>query len=199
MERALPEGPRGRLLALAITVVLLVSLWLGCIQPLFDMYFARADELDHRRVLLQHMAAVAATLPDLQQQPTSELPSRFVLLEGGSDAIAGATLQSTVQGLANRAGISLNSVETLPAEQRGSYRRIGLRLSLSAPWPALIELLRLIEQEPTSMLTDDMQLRAPPLQIRSAAASVNASFTVFSFRSAPSEKKDAANARVTER
>ena len=34
MEGALPEGLRGRLLALALTVTILAALWVGCVQPL---------------------------------------------------------------------------------------------------------------------------------------------------------------------
>jgi hypothetical protein len=39
----------------------------------------------------------------------------------------GAALQSAVQRMATTAGAELNSMEMLPAEQHGTYRRIGLR------------------------------------------------------------------------
>jgi hypothetical protein len=35
------------------------------------------------------------------------------------------------------------------------------------------------------MLIDDLQIRAPPLQLRPASAPVKASFTIFAFRAAP--------------
>ena len=182
MDTALPEGRRGRLLALALTVSVLAALWVGCAQPLIDGHAARADTLDQQRALLQRMTALAATLPDLQRQSSGEQAPVAALLEGPSDAIAGAALQSSVQHMAARAGAELNSMEMLPAEQRGAYRRIGLRVAASAQWPVLIELLRSIEQDSPRMLTDDLQFRAPPVELRVASSPISAAFTVVAFR-----------------
>ena len=51
-------------------------------------------------------------------------------LEGASDAIASANLQSRIEELAASAGATISSTESLPAEVRGGYRRIGLRYVL---------------------------------------------------------------------
>jgi general secretion pathway protein M len=112
------------------------------------------------------------------------------LLEGASDAIAGAALQSAVQGMATTAGAELNSMEMLPAEQRGAYHRIGLRVATAAPWPVLIDLLRQIEQGMPRMLIDDVQLRAPPVELRAAASPISAAFTIVAFRTAASGAKE---------
>ncbi len=66
------------------------------------------------------MTALVATLPELQRQSSGEHAPAAALLEGASDAVAGAALQSTVQRMATTAGAELNSMEMLPAEQRGS-------------------------------------------------------------------------------
>jgi general secretion pathway protein M len=116
------------------------------------------------------------------------------VLEGGSDAVASAALQTIVQARATASGASVTSIETLPAETHGAYRRIGLRLSLSAPWPVLIELLRAIAEPGDgasaavpNMVIDNLQFRAPPIQTRVADTPVTASFTVFAFRATPQE------------
>ena len=96
-----------------------------------------------------------------------------------SDALAGAALQSQVQRLAATRGAGLSSMEMLPAEQRAGYRRIGLRVAGS--WPVLIALLR------ENRAGDDLQLRAPPVELRTASTPVSAAFTVMAFRAAPSE------------
>jgi hypothetical protein len=184
MGGALPDGIRGRVLALALTVVALTVVWAGCLQPLIDWHASRAETLEQRRLLLQRMNALAATLPELQRQSSSELAPATALLEGQSDAIAGAALQSQVQQLAARAGAELNTMEILPSEQRRAYRRIGLRVTTTAQWPVLIELLRAIEQGSPRMLVDDLQLRAPPIEMRSNTQPINAAFTAFAFRSA---------------
>jgi hypothetical protein len=186
MEGALPEGARGRLLALALTVTLLAALWAGCVLPLIEWHAARAEALEQRRALLQRMTALVATLPQLQRQSSGEHGAAVALLEGASDAIAGAALQSTVQRMATTAGAALSSMEMLPAEQRGAYRRIGLRVATAAQWPVLIELLRAIELGAPRMLVDDLQLRAPPMELRPANAPISAAFTIVAFRAAAS-------------
>jgi general secretion pathway protein M len=184
MEGALPEGWRGRLLALVLTLTVLAALCVACVQPLIDWHTARADALEQRRALLQRMITLAARLPELRSQSSGEHAPVAALLEGASDAIAGAALQSAVQGMATTAGAELNSMEMLPAEQRGSYRRIGLRVATAAQWPVLIEMFSAIGQRSPRMLVDDVQLRAPPVELRQANSPITASFTVVAFRAA---------------
>jgi hypothetical protein len=186
METALPEGSRGRLLALALTAIVLAVVWLVCVQPLMEWHAERADALEQRRALLQRMNALLATLPELQRQSSGEHAPAAALLAGASDALAGAALQSSAQGMATAAGAELSSMEILNAEQRGAYRRIGLRVSTAAPWPVLVELLRAVEQGTPRMLIDDLQLRAPPVEVRAAATPISAAFTILAYRAATS-------------
>ena len=69
-------------------------------------------------------------------------------------------------------------------EPRSAYRRIGLRVTTAAQWPVLIELLHAIEQGSPRMLVDDLQLRAPPIEMRASTQPISAAFTVLAFRSA---------------
>jgi general secretion pathway protein M len=184
MDTALPDGPRGRVLALALTLTVLAALWLGCVQPLLAWHATRADALAQRDALLQRMTMLVATLPELQREASGEHAATSALLAGASDAIAGATLQTTVQGMAATAGATLRSLETLPAEPRGQYHRIALRVSTEVSWPVLVTLLRAIEQGPPRMLVDNLQLRAPPEEQRTADSPITAAFTIVAFRAA---------------
>src|SRR5262249_29681435 len=96
---------------------------------------------------------------------------------------AAAAMQSAVQAMAARSGVELASMETLPAEARGAYRRIGLRVSLTAPWPALIDLLRTAGQGQPGMLVDDVQLRTTLTQ--GAVAALGAPFALLASGAAP--------------
>lgn len=184
METALPDGVRGRLLALALTLTVVAALWVGGVQPLLAWHAARGDALAERRALLQRMARLVATLPELRREASGEHATASALLAGGSDAIAGATLQTAVQGMATAAGATLRSLETLPAEPRGPYHRIALRVSTAVSWPVLVALLRAIEQGSPRMLVDDLQLRAPPDAQRTADSPITAAFTIVAFRAA---------------
>ncbi len=182
MDVSLPEGTRGQALALVLTLSVLAVLWFSCAQPLLDWYAARVDTLAERRALLQRMTLLISELPALQRESAQAHAPATALLDGATDAIAGAALQSEVQRLATAAGAELSSMETLPAEPRGAYRRIGLRVSTAAPWPVLVGLLQAIEQGPPRMLIDDVQMRAPPVELRNAGMPVSTSFTVMAFR-----------------
>jgi general secretion pathway protein M len=185
----LPTGRRGQLLALGLTLAVLGGLWAGVAAPLLNWYALRAEQVQARRALARRMAEVAETLPALRDQARHvAAPGRPVegaVLEGASDAIAAAALQGRLQEMAARAGAPLSSAEALPGEAAGTWRRIGLRVAVHAPWPAIIRLLQAIGTASPRMLVDDLQLRVPPLLLRSGPRPVDASFTVLAFRAEP--------------
>jgi general secretion pathway protein M len=184
MEISLPEGWRGQVLATALTLALLATLWFAIASPLIGRYQEGASELAQRQALLRHMQALVEMLPSLEHAPATAHVAPPVLLSGASDAVAAAAMQSAVQAMSVAAGVELVSMETLPAEARGGYRRIGLRVSLSAPWPILVELLSAAARGQPRMLVDDLQLHSTDLQTRTGATPVAASCTLLAFRSA---------------
>jgi hypothetical protein len=80
------------------------------------------------------------------------------------------------------AGITLSSVETLPAQQQGGYRRISLRVACSAPMPVLVGFLQKLEVSSPRMLIDDLDLDASPDLNRPDGIALAANFTVIAFR-----------------
>ncbi len=183
----LPEGVRGRALALALTAIVLAATWLAAGQPLLDAYNDGADELDRREALASRMAGVAATLPDLKReaeaQSTDATPVSATL-EGASDALAGAALQGLVEAMCKNAGGHLTSTEALPVEQIGAYRRVALRVAVDAPWPALMRLAQAIERATPRMFIDDLQVHAQPASDATKEPPLDISFTVIAFRQA---------------
>jgi general secretion pathway protein M len=187
MVLALPEGSRGRTLALGLTAVVLVALWLVIGQPLVQAYADGADELERRSALASRMAEVANSLPELQRELAAQsvdLTPANATLEGASDALAGAALQSLVEGMANHAGGHVTSAEALPAEQNGAYRRIALRLTVDARWPTLIGLFQAIERATPRMFIDDVQIHTQPAAEKTREPPLDISFTVLAFRAA---------------
>ena len=181
----LPTGRAGSLLALGLALIVLLTAWFAVAAPLLDWYAERGARLDQRLVLARRMAALAATLPRLRQAEAGAATSGIapsMLLEGATDAVAAATLQERVQDMARQAGVSLASAETLPATPAGAYRRIGLRVSLSGPWPVLVTLLEQVEQASPRMLLDDLQLHGPRMVAPPPNPPLEAGFTVFAFR-----------------
>jgi general secretion pathway protein M len=137
------------------------------------------------------MAALVEALPELRLQAQGasawSRTDQGDTLEGTSDAIAAADLQERLQAMAARVGAPLRSAEALPGEAAGAYRRIGVRVSASAQWPALVRLLEAVAQASPRMLVDDLQLRAAPAMLRSGPRPMEASFTVVAFRTAAAQ------------
>jgi general secretion pathway protein M len=183
MVSTLPDGRRGQILAAGLAVFVVLAIWLGVVSPALEFYGTRADALEALRLRSAREAALVETLPALraEAQNTGSAPTRQVLT-GTTDAIAGATLQEQVQTMAAAANAQLTSIETLPGEQIGAYRRIGVRLELSAQLGVVIDLLKSIEEATPSMLVDDVRLTATPVGPMNAQLPLDCAFTVYAFR-----------------
>ena len=187
----LPAGRPGQLLAVALLLATAALAWSSVAEPLIGLYASRSDSLAQRATLARRMAQVAADLPALQQASSRSAaagPPPAALVGGGTDAVAGATLQQLTQDMAARAGATLSSSETLPAEQAGAYRRIAVRVALSAPWPVLVGLLRSIQEASPGMLVDDLQLHGTRQIEGTGELPMDASLTVLGFRAADAKK-----------
>ncbi len=171
------------MLAACFAVLALFFAWLGVIGPASDFYAAQSEDIAALQTRVAREAALIETLPLIRREAdaSATAPARAVLA-GSSDAIAGATLQEQVQAMAGSASAQLTSIETLPAEQVGSYRRIGVRVELSAQLSVVVALLRAIEQATPSMLVDDIRLTATPVGPQNAQLPMDCTFTVYAFR-----------------
>jgi general secretion pathway protein M len=181
----MPEGRRGQAVALAMLAVVLGVLWTAVAAPLLSWHTERTEQVAQRRLMLAHMEQIVRTLPALRQEAGragSNVPPATALLGGATDAIAGATLQSTVQDMTAAAGATLTSSEALPGEQQGNFRRIGLRVAVRGDWPELIALLRAVDESPLRLLVANLQLHATAQQQQIGPAPIEASFVVQGFR-----------------
>lgn len=185
---ARPTGRPGQALALLLLALLGVAAWQGVAAPLLSWYADGAEALAQREALAGRMERLAGELPALQRlgsaATASSGPGTAGLLAGTSDAVAGAALQQMVQDMARRAGATLGSTEALPAEPAGRYRRIAIRVSTSAPWPALVALLRTIGEASPAMLVDDLQLHASRAIGAEGEPPMDATLTVLGFLAA---------------
>jgi general secretion pathway protein M len=187
---ALPTGRRGRLLALSLLLIALAGAYLLVVAPVVELYAERQAGLEDRRTMLPHLLAAADELPVLRArvaQLRAAVSLRKVTLEGASDAIASADLESRIDTLATSVGATIGSTEALPAEARGDYRRIGLRLALSGSYETLVKLIARIEAATPPLIVDNLQihgvLRRPGLpQEGGEDSALDAGFDVFGFR-----------------
>lgn len=180
---ALPDGRRGQALAAAIGLLGVLLLWQVTAAPLLGWYAARQDELAQQRQLAAHMQALGREIPALRNAVAAaglQSSDSQVLLSGNSDVIAGANLQTALQGLAAQAGTSLSSAALQPAQPAGALRRISMQVSVSASWPVLIALLQSIGTAEPRMIVEALNITVA--SGTDQAAPVQASFTVTGLR-----------------
>ncbi len=186
MAEALPTGRRGQALALALAGLALALAWFAIVSPAWSWFDDRDMALDQRQTLLQHMRDAAATLPALRAAAASNVnrgdTTVETMLPGATDALAAAALQERVQKLSGIAGVSLSAVETLPAVQARTWHKIPLRISLNAPWPVLVNLLRALEDSPVRIVIDDVHFHAATLVARPTVLPIQASMVLYGFR-----------------
>ena len=198
MRMSLPSNRPGQMLAVTITLFAVLLVWFAAISPLVELFSENAEALARRRVLLHHMTDLVDTLPALQAAAgIGGTPGGRVnadtgagipdgsFLDGSTDAVAGAALQQRIQEMAAGLGAVLSSTEALPATPVSGYRRIALRISLSAPWPVLIGLLQAVQQASPRMLIDDLQAHGTRTLTPNLQLPLDAGFTILAFRLDP--------------
>ena len=179
------------MLAVGLLVVVLASVYLLAAAPLLALYQQRETRIEDGRVLVPRLQAIAAALPTLRAR-VAELRTasrtRKVTLDGASDAVASANLQSRIEGLAGSVGATIGSTESLPVEERDGYRRIGLRFALNGPYDTLVRLLAKLAAATPPLVVDNIQihgvLRRPGLRPAGGAdIGLDAGLDVYGFRS----------------
>ncbi len=182
---ALPTGRAGRLCAAGLTLLAVAALLLGVVMPLCDGYAARAEALSRQAMLARRMAALVASLPELRREAAAAAGAASggaALLPGGTDSAASALLQERLQAGLAQNGVALNTVETLAGEEAGAYRRIRLRLAVTASWPALVAWLRDVGEATPAMFVDELQIQPALHKIGTAPNSFDLTCTVLAFR-----------------
>ncbi len=160
LTTGLPTGRRGQMVALGVTLIAILALWLLIVSPIAGFYFDRSNELTERRRIEQHMEQLVAERQALVEQAANLGDAAPVhnLLDGSSIPVATAALQGIVQEVATAAGTTLTSVESLPGENGNGYRRVSIKLAVTTSWPVLIHFLEALQQSDTPMAIDDLQI-----------------------------------------
>jgi general secretion pathway protein M len=186
LSASLPTGHQGRLLALLLLLVVLGAMYLVVAAPLLELYAGRAALVEDSRMLVPRLNAAAEELPELRAQVAdlrATAGARKVTLEGSSDAIASANLQSHIAEFATSVGVTIGSTESLPVEVRGGYRRIGLRYTLSGPYETLLKLIAKLEAATPPLVIENLHihgvLRRPGTPM---AGALDAGLDVYGFR-----------------
>lgn len=152
--------PIRRLLAVALLVLAVAIFWGLVVSPLRARLADLDDRIEQERGILGRLSAIAsdqAGARELDRRTKAALASGL-FLDGESEAIKLASLQSRLSEIIAANGTKLRSARNLPPRERNDVRLLGVQLQLSAPIEQLQKILLTIEEQKPLMLIDSLQI-----------------------------------------
>ena len=150
-----------RLAALAVSAGVAFALYLFVVAPIVAGYAETDAAMTQAAELLDRYRRVAAARPALQERLgalTSRQSEIGAYLGGGTDALAGAELQELVNATVAKGDGGLRSMQILPVKADGGFRRIGVRVQMTANIAHVLRVLHGLEAGSTLLFVDNLEV-----------------------------------------
>ena len=150
-----------RLAALALSAGVAFALYVFVVAPIVAGYAETDAAVVQATELLDRYRRVAAVWPGLQERldalklRQSEIGT---YLSGETDALAGAELQELVNATVAKGGGGLRSVQILPVKTDSGFRRIGVRVQMTATIAQVLRVLHGLEAGSTLLFVDNLEV-----------------------------------------
>lgn len=181
MMRRLPTLVR-RLVAVALLALPLLAVYHFAVSPVM----ARLADLDARIEQERRLAGRLAE-PDTKIAPdaghkAAAAQARGLFIEGASEAIRAAALQSNLSTLAGHHGLKIRTSRSLPARERPGLRLIGAQFQVVAPLDKLQALIVDMERHKPALVITALHVNAagaPRMPGQESPGLLDARFDVF--------------------
>jgi len=150
-----------RATALGLLVAVLVILYSLVFGPLFAAYGELNGAIGQSADLLnryQRIIAQQPTLKALLEQVNASHTESGVYVPGNTDALAAARLQEIVNSRVESNGAQVRSVQILPAREDGDFRRVGVRIQMTASIASIARILYAFEAGDTYLFIDNLEI-----------------------------------------
>lgn len=147
--------------AIGLLVAILLAVYGIVVGPILAAY-SRVDEaIAETEELLARYQQIAAQRDALASQ-LAQLATRQtrsgIYLPGETDALAAAQLQDIVNRTIDGGGGRLRSVQILPSQSDGDFRRVGVRVQMTATIASLARILYTFEAGDTFLFIDSVDV-----------------------------------------
>lgn len=162
MIDALSDKQR-QLLAVAILALVIFTIIMLTIVPLWAMnrhYANNIDELDNRLQILQRAVSASDGLRTQHEQLKRSLAGNRHYLQGNSDALAAANLQSTVKRLASARSMEVLSTQILPSKEEAGFTRVALKVRMRGTLDNTVQLMHGLETGQPYLFLDNVTIRS---------------------------------------
>lgn len=166
-------SPRlSRLLALAILVFVLVVPYVAIVRPYLDALAANRDAISEQAALRDRYVGLAAGdaasdtgAADAGDESSEEGGGESAYLEGASEALVAADLQNRVKTVVQDNGGVLNSTQILETTSESGFRRLAVRVRMSAGMDALYKVLYELETQRPFLFIDNIDINARTVRL----------------------------------
>ena len=152
--------PVRRFAALSLLVTAVASVALLVVMPFFERLQDLDSAIATEREMLGRLTAIANNEDLLQKAgaKAEELKQAGVFIEGESESIRLAALQSQLSEIIAQNGIKARSTRGLPQQERHNLKLVGAQLQVVAPIATLQKILLDIEAHRPVLLVDLLQV-----------------------------------------
>lgn len=159
-----------RLVALLLLIVAIAAVYSFILDPIIVGYGETDRRIEKVREQLSRYQRLAAARPALERQmrqAASERTSDGYYLSGGTDALAAAGLQDRVNALVGAKGGLLRSIQPMAGVDEQGFRRITLRVQMTATIEVLFETLYTLESGTPMLFIENLAIQSRAIRRRS--------------------------------
>jgi general secretion pathway protein M len=159
----------GRVAAVLLLLLVVGATYILILEPIVLGYRQIDRQIEETREQLVHYQRLAAMRPALEhqmKQSTAGATTASYYLSGGTDAVTAADLQKRVNALVQERGGSLRSIQPMPGTNEQGFRRITLRVQMTATNEVLFEILYALEAGIPILFIDNLDIRSRVIRLQ---------------------------------
>lgn len=158
---AMSKGVR-RAAALALLFVVVWAFYGLVLSPVLTAYRETGDEIEQTSEQLERYKRISTNHPALKGQLEKlirQTAKSGIYLPGNTDALAAAELQEGVSATIERNQGTLRSIQILPVAEDGDFRKVTVRVQLTATLGAFTRILYSLEAAKPFVFIDNLDIK----------------------------------------
>ena len=153
--------PASRIVAVGLLLSLIAAAYSFCIAPVWHAYTANKEAIAEQEELLHRYQRLAADAADLSQRLAllrSKPMSGEGYLQGDNETLVSARLQSRIRDVIQAGGGRLTTTQVLAGVDDDGFRRIGVRVTMTADTLELQKVLHRLEGDRPYLFLDNVDV-----------------------------------------
>lgn len=192
--------PVSRIVAVGLLLLLVMAVYSLLIAPLWHTYADNAESIAEQHRLLDRYRQVAAgaerlsdKLDALRNKPIAEEG----YLQGDNETLVAAQLQSRIRTVVQDSGGKLTTTQVLAGVDDSGFRRIGVRVTMTADIPDLQQVLHSLESDRPYLFLDNLDISGEQARGRDTrSGDLTISFDAYGFMRAEAKPNGGSGGRT---